>query len=147
MPKFGKLSTKNLSECDPRLQKVFDEVIKNYDCSIICGHREESIQNYLYSIERTQLQFPNGKHNSKPSMAVDAIPYPVVLPNRKTRPETYEKDLGRLYYFAGYVIATALQMEIKIKFGGDWNMNNNFLDNNFDDLFHFELIVSRQINK
>lgn len=139
MPRFGKLSTKNLGECDSRLQKIFNEVIKYYDCKIICGHRDEATQDYLYSIERTELQWPNGKHNVKPSMAIDVAPYPVVFPNKRKRPETYSKELGKLYFFAGYVIATAKQMGITLRFGGDWDMDNDFLDNKFDDLFHFEI--------
>ena len=48
MPRFGTRSKKSLSSCDERLQKVFNEVIKHVDCSVIEGHRSEERQNNLY---------------------------------------------------------------------------------------------------
>ena len=39
MPKFGSKSRERLATCDERLQKVFNEVIKHVDCSILEGHR------------------------------------------------------------------------------------------------------------
>ena len=35
MYKFGKSSKKRLETCDEKLQKVFNEVIKHVDCSIL----------------------------------------------------------------------------------------------------------------
>ena len=45
MAKFGKKSRERLATCDPRLQKVFNEVIKHIDCSVLEGHRGEERQN------------------------------------------------------------------------------------------------------
>jgi hypothetical protein len=42
-------------------------------------------------------------------------------------------------YFAGYVKGIAMMLGIPIRWGGDWNSNNDLKDNNFDDLPHFEL--------
>jgi peptidoglycan L-alanyl-D-glutamate endopeptidase CwlK len=42
-------------------------------------------------------------------------------------------------YFAGFVKGVASQMGIPIRWGGDWNSDNNLKDNKFDDLPHFEL--------
>ena len=42
-------------------------------------------------------------------------------------------------YFAGFVKGIALMLGIPIRWGGDWNGNNDLKDNNFDDLPHFEL--------
>ena len=44
MAKFGKSSKKRLATCDERLQKVFNEVIKYVDCSVLEGHRSEERQ-------------------------------------------------------------------------------------------------------
>ncbi len=140
MPKFGDLSTRNLSECDPRLQKIFNEVIKHIDCSIICGHRNESVQNYLFTLGRTKLKWPLGKHNLKPSQAVDAVPFPIIWPDKNRQPKTYEKDLARLYFFVGYVKSMADQMGIEIISGADWDDDNDFTDNGFNDLPTVELV-------
>jgi len=45
MPKYSKQSAGRLSTCDPRLQDVFNEVIKHFDCSVLQGHRGEIEQN------------------------------------------------------------------------------------------------------
>ena len=48
MPKFSKESLDKLATCDARLQKVFNEVIKHVDCTIIEGHRGQETQDEYY---------------------------------------------------------------------------------------------------
>ena len=129
MPKFGKKSLEKLSTCDKRLQLVFNEVIKTVDCSVLEGHRGEQRQNKLYDEGKTKLKFPNGRHNASPSRAVDVVPYPVDWDDRE-----------RFHLFAGFVIGTAKQMGVNLRWGGDWNINWFVDDNKFDDFPHFELI-------
>lgn len=131
MPVYSQSSKKKLATCDERIQRVFNEVIKHFDCKITCGHRTVEEQDALYYAvpRRTQVKWPNSKHNKKPSKAVDAVPYPV----------NYE-DRERFTYFAGFVIATGLSMGIGLRWGGDWDRDTKLDDNNFDDLPHFELI-------
>lgn len=54
MPKFGKKSKNNLETADEQLQKLFEEVVKYFDCSIIYGYRSPDEQNELYQIGRTK---------------------------------------------------------------------------------------------
>ena len=77
MPRFGKRSKERLATCDTRLQEVFNEVIKYVDCSILEGHRDKERQNQLHVEGKTKVKYPNGRHNSSPSNAVDVTPYPV----------------------------------------------------------------------
>ena len=63
MPSFGKTSKKRLEECDPRLQQLFNEVVKEYDCSILQGHRSEEEQNRYFDEGKSKVRFPNSKHN------------------------------------------------------------------------------------
>ena len=128
MFRFGKKSRKQLSTCDEKLQKVFNEVIKHVDCSVLEGHRDERTQNKYFSEGKTKVQYPMGRHNSNPSRAVDVTPYPVDFNDRE-----------RQTLFAGFVIGIARSMGIKLRWGGDWNMNFNVEDNRFDDFPHFEL--------
>ncbi len=44
MPQFGRRSKEQLSSCHPDLQKLFNEVIKHYDCTILEGHRSNEDQ-------------------------------------------------------------------------------------------------------
>ena len=128
MPYFGKTSKKRLSTCDDRLQKVFNEVIKHVDCSVLEGHRSKDRQNKLYEEEKTKVKYPNGRHNRQPSSAVDVTPYPVDW-----------KDRERQTLVAGFVIGVASQMGINLRWGGDWDQDFQVVDNRFDDFPHFEL--------
>ena len=128
MPKFGKTSKYRLLSCDYRLQKVLNEVIKYVDCSVLEGYRDERTQDKLYSEGKTKVRYPMGRHNSNPSRAVDVVPYPIDW-----------KDRERFHLFAGFVLGIARSMGIKLRWGGDWNMNFEVDDNKFDDFPHFEL--------
>jgi peptidoglycan L-alanyl-D-glutamate endopeptidase CwlK len=128
MPKFGKKSKERLSTCDKRLQDLFNEVIKHVDCSVLEGHRDEERQNKLYIERKTKVKFPNGRHNSSPSRAVDVTPYPVDWEDRE-----------RQTLFAGFVIGTARAMGLNVRWGGDWDQDFEVQDNKFDDFPHFEL--------
>jgi len=129
MYKWGPRSIKHLVTLDERLQKVLNEVIKYVDCSIIEGHRSGERQNKLFEEGRTKVKYPHGRHNSNPSRAVDVVPYPIDWDDRE-----------RFHLFAGFVIGIGQSMGIKLRWGGDWNMNFEVDDNNFDDFPHFELV-------
>ena len=128
MPKFGRKSKERLNTCENNLQKVFNEVIKHVDCSVLEGHREKDRQNKLFEEGKTKVKYPDGRHNRQPSSAVDVTPYPVDW-----------KDRERQTLFAGFVIGVASQMGINLRWGGDWDQDFQVVDNRFDDFPHFEL--------
>lgn len=139
MPKYSAISIQRLATCNDKLQKIFNEVIKNYDCTILEGHRNKEDQNKAFSEGRSKLAWPKGQHNSIPSKAVDVAPYPIDFgDNAKTSTQRL-KVLARFYHFAGYVQSVADSMGIKIRWGGDWDSDKIFDDQSFDDLPHFEL--------
>ena len=126
--KYGARSRRNLGQCDERIQLVMNEVIKQIDCAIICGHRNEEDQTAALHAGTTKLPWPESNHNELPSKAVDAVPWPVDWNNKQ-----------QFCYFAGIVMATAATMGIKLRWGGDWNMNNDPSDDGWD-MPHFEII-------
>ena len=128
MPSFGSKSRQQLQTCNSDLQKVFNEVIRYVDCSVLEGHRDERTQDRLFEEGKTKVQYPMGRHNSNPSRAVDVVPYPIDWNDRE-----------RFHLFAGFVLGIARSMGIKLRWGGDWNMNFEVDDNKFDDFPHFEL--------
>ena len=128
MPRFSKKSLSKLETCDKRLQDLFLRVVKKFDCTIIEGHRSKDRQNKLFKEGKSKLKYPKGKHNAIPSRAVDVAPYPIDWNDRE-----------RFTYVAGYVVGIAYQMGLKIRWGGDWDMDTQVKDNNFDDLPHFEI--------
>lgn len=128
MPTFSKISKDRLATCDERLQKVFNEVVKYFDCTIVQGHRGQAEQDAAYASGKSQLKWPNGNHNKFPSKAVDVMPYPIDWTDRE-----------RMTLFAGFVMGIGISMGIDIRWGGDWNQNDQVKDNKFDDLPHFEV--------
>ena len=128
MPRFGRKSKERLASCDPMLQKLFNEVIKHVDCSVLEGHRGEERQNKFYDEGKSKVRYPNGRHNANPSLAVDVTPYPVDWEDRE-----------RQTLFAGFVLGIARGLGITIRWGGDWDMDFDVQDNKFDDFPHFEI--------
>lgn len=130
MPSFGKTSKARLETAHPRLIEVFEEVVKHFDCSILQGHRGKVEQNDFFHRGLSKVQWPNGKHNSVPSLAVDAAPYPIDW-----------NDRARFSYFAGFVVGIAASKGIKIRWGGDWDGDRELADEKgLSDLPHFELV-------
>ena len=104
---FSKTSKSRLITCHPDLQKLFNEVIKYRDCSIICGYRNMFDQNQAYELGYSNAEFPDSFHNSHPSNAVDVMPYPIIW-----------NDTDGVIEFAGFVMGVAAVMGIQIKWGG-----------------------------
>ena len=136
MPRFSQKSLFQLSTCHKDLQTLFFEVIITFDCQILEGHRGQAGQDAAYAKGNSQLKYPNGKHNSSPSNAVDVSPYPVDWNNTK-----------RFYWFGGYVMGIAQKLKDEgrmthaIRYGGDWDSDKDITDNKFQDLVHFEIML------
>jgi len=132
MPRFGKTSTKRLDTCHVDLQRLFNRVVEKFDCSVVQGYRGQEEQDRYFDTGKSKVKFPNGKHNGKPSEAADVAPFinGDISWNQK-----------HCLYFAGYVLGVASEMKIKIRWGGDWDMDNEAMtDQKFQDLVHFELV-------
>ena len=128
MPKFGRTSKKRLVTCKEDLQVLFNEVVKHFDCSVLVGYRGRNEQDTAYESGHSKVKWPNGKHNKKPSVAVDVAPYPIDWEDRE-----------RFIYFGGFVKGCAFRMNLPLRWGGDWDSDTQLSDNKFDDLVHFEL--------
>ena len=132
MPNFSIRSKERLATCDKRLQTLFNIVVIRFDCTILEGRRGKVKQDEMFSTGKSQLEYPDSKHNAEApelSKAIDVAPYPIDWNDRE-----------QFTLFAGYVIAKAEDLGIPIRWGGDWNGNLQVKDNNFDDLPHFELV-------
>jgi peptidoglycan L-alanyl-D-glutamate endopeptidase CwlK len=129
MASFGYGSLKQLDTIHPDLRKVLEEAIKTFDFTVICGHRGEAEQNRAVAEGKSQLKWPNSKHNSYPSRAADCAPYPI---------DWSEKEKARFLVMAGHIEAAAIRLGIKVRFGWDFNQNH-LNDDNFKDLPHVEL--------
>lgn len=137
MPKFGSVSRANLAECHPDLQRLFAEVIKHWDCTVLDGKRTiaEQKKNIAKGVSKTMdsKHLPQGDGMS---WAADVAPYPVKWndPSPKVR-AIYEREC---LYLGGFVMGLATEMGIKIRYGGDWDSDHDLTDQTFNDLVHFE---------
>lgn len=125
MPKFSKNSLDKLETCHKKLQFLFNEVIKEKDCIVLCGHRGREEQEKAFAAGNSKLHFPRSKHNTLPSRAVDVVPYHDDIPH------IHWSEIPDFINFADYVKEKAKEMNIKIIWGGDWH--------SFKDYPHFEL--------
>lgn len=141
MPSFSTRSIERLNTCHPFLQQLLHEVVKYHDCSVLCGHRGKEEQTMAFQEGRSKTPWPESTHNKLPSLGVDVVPYPIVWPDFHKDPKNYPKDLARFYLFGGFVRGVALGMGIRIRWGGDWDGDWNILEQNFDDLPHFEVLL------
>jgi len=135
MPTYSKRSLDRLKECHHDLQVIFNYVIKEWDNTIVTGHRGEAEQQYKYDQLLSTVEWPDSKHNSTPSMATDSVPYPSLYKSR-----------DNMIAYGGFVMGVAAMLksygaiEHDLRWGHDWNLNDDLEDNHFDDSGHFELI-------
>ena len=140
MPKYGNTSIARLDSCHRDIITIFSIVIEKYDNTIICGHRTQEEQDKAFNEGYSKVQWPNGKHNSLPSMAVDAAPYFIDIKGIDWN------DIPAICYFAGKVKAIADELydleliDHKLRWGGDWDGDNRNADQKFNDYVHFELV-------
>ena len=136
MYKFSKRSQVNLATADSKLQQLFNEVIKEFDCIVIYGHRtlEEQFELFKKGREKkdgwwtktgktvTNMDGFNkkSKHNYLPSKAVDVYPFPIDL-----------DDIEAFKLLAEVVKRKAKELKIEVQWGGDWTR--------FKDYPHWEI--------
>lgn len=140
MYKFSRRSHIKKITCHKDLQLILDDSIKVVDFTILEGARSQETQITYFAQGRSKLDgvHKKSKHqvsDEQPlSMAVDIAPYPIDW-----------NDRFRFAFLAGVMrgVATGLLEEGKIthrlRWGGDWDSDNDFKDQTFFDLPHFEL--------
>lgn len=127
MPKFSKASAAKLATCHPDLQRLFNEVIKTHDCTIICGARtledqQKAFKGGFSKIDGIKKKSKHQISKEQPlSLAVDALPFPIKWADR------FGHDK-----FARAVQVTADQLKIKVIWGGNFK--------SFRDAPHYELV-------
>ena len=150
MPNYRESSKRKLAACHPYLQLIFNQIIDEFDNTIICGYRTLDAQEQVFNEGKSQIEWPDSKHNQcyddivkeyefdnfpeiPYSLAVDSVPYD------KNIKGIDWNDINRINMFAGRVLQKASDLGIKLKWGGDWDQDTETKDNKFNDLVHFEL--------
>jgi hypothetical protein len=129
VPHWSDTSRERLATCNVKLQNLFNEVIKDFDCTVLCGYRTREEQEAAFEAGNSEKHYPFSKHNILASRAVDVAPYPIDWENQ-----------ARFCLLAGWVMRTAQEFAIPITWGGDWNNNMCVSGEAVDwDLAHYEL--------
>lgn len=132
MPKFGKTSRERLETCHDDIRVVMEMAIRRVDFSILEGVRSRELQTLYYQQGKSKLQWPKSKHNVVTpiefSRAVDIAPWPIDW-----------NDSKRFILVAGVILGCAHALDIKMRWGGDWNQDFKF-NQSFVDMPHFELL-------
>jgi hypothetical protein len=124
MYKFGKRSKERLKGVKPELVNVLNELVKIMDVTVIEGLRTKERQEELVASGASKTKY--SKHLE--GKAVDLAPYPIDW-----------KDRDRFHYMGGMIRGIAKQLNVNVRWGGDWDSDGETKDNGFDDLVHVEL--------
>jgi peptidoglycan L-alanyl-D-glutamate endopeptidase CwlK len=99
---------------------------KGVDFSVICGERGREAQTEAFNSGHSKVKFPNSKHNSHPSEAVDVCPWPIDFENINRFLE-----LSVLIKQCWNDMSNDDKEGWTLHYGGDWK--------NFKDYVHWEL--------
>ena len=115
----------------PSLQNIIQTAMswQVMDFAVICGVR--TLQEQKDLVEKGFSRTLNSKHlpNAQGlSQAIDIAPYPIDWSDHKA-----------FHRLAGIIQAAASQRNIDIRWGGDWDGDNDTHDQSFIDLPHFEI--------
>lgn len=122
------ISLERLESCNEQLQELFKKVDEFYPLMVIEGHRGKEDQDKAIKEGKSKVQWPNGKHNSFPSRAIDVAFLPLDW-----------NDSKKWYHFIGFVLGVSKTLGINVRSGSDWDMDLDFKDQKFNDLCHWEL--------
>jgi peptidoglycan L-alanyl-D-glutamate endopeptidase CwlK len=156
---YGATSLQRLATVHPELQNLMKAVGEHFPNTILEGERtvEQQEKNVAKGVSQTM----NSKHVRSPAEAVDAAPDPLAWPQAAkllSRIETvsglmsdeqgaevmalvegYVREVARWYYFGGFVLGYAEELNVEIRWGGDWDGDRKLEDQTFHDLPHFEI--------
>lgn len=162
---YSQKSLDRLGRAHPDLRKLFMRVGPRFPNAIL--ETDRSVEQQRRNVEKGVSKTMDSKHivgeKRELADAVDAAPDPLEWPDvakvqrRITEMlgrhlsgeqqveltaliEKYAKDLGRWYYFGGYVCGVADELGIAVRWGGDWDGDREIRDQSFNDLPHVERV-------
>ena len=121
MPVLSSVSQTRLATCHPDIVAVCRELIKQYDFSVLCGHRTREEQNKAFSCGASCLQYPQSSHNKTPSHAVDLAPYPIDWNNLARFREMWHRFDALAQLMRGREEITS-----EFEWGGEWDTLKDF---------------------
>lgn len=140
---YGSRSVAKLNTCDAILRAVAERALElsPYDITIIHGWRGEEVQNALQESGASTKRWPDSKHNhtkdgdgtTPHSLALDFGPW--------VKGDIPWNDTHIFACIAGCFFAAAAEMQVKLRWGGDWDSDGSTRDQKLMDWGHLELVI------
>lgn len=147
--KYGRRSAKKLSTAHSLLQVLMYTIVPKFDNSVIWGWRGEEIQTQAFESGNSEKRWPESKHNFFKEEGGEQIPEAWALDvgpyNRKLKKVDWD-DVKSFRYFAGHIKAHANLLGIQLRWGGDWDRDNDASNQKLMDLAHIELVSDVRSN-
>ena len=129
---FGERSEYNLEQGSFFIVMVMREALGLgiMDMAVIESFRDKVRQDRKFDLGRSQVKWPDSKHNSKPPTALDVVPWI----NGKL-------SWNKLHccVLAGIILACAANLGRTLRWGGNWDLDSEpVTDQDFQDLVHYE---------
>lgn len=133
---FSARSLTALATCHPILQFLVRELAMEMDITVLEGNRSMAKQQEYFDSGQSKVPPGKSKHNRMPSDAVDVCPAdaPKRWANGGDLPrERYQEVHDRLFRIA------KMNGIDPLRWGGDWDGDGDYTDQDFNDLVHFEI--------
>jgi len=124
MASFGKVSRERMEGVDPDLIRLFGEVVKDFDCTVLQYGGKRTLEEQQKMVDAGASKTLKSKHIE--GRALDITPYPVDW-----------EDKERQYQFASFVFDKAMRMGIRVRWGGWFRAAGNKI---FYDSPHWETL-------
>lgn len=133
MTQFTAKSLERLKTCEYQIQMIFNEVIKERACIVICGARTLAEQQAAFKGGFSKLDGINKKSKHQVSKEQPLSRAIDVLPAKSVRGRlTLDwNDVKEHTDFANFVLKKAAELNVKLIWGGNWKT--------FKDRPHYEL--------
>lgn len=136
MYKFGSASNKRVLTLDGRLQQILYEAIAtaplDFGIPEYGGKRTVEDQQWLFNEDRSKCDGIDKLSKHQSGLAFDFYPYVN---------GTHDYDERYCFMLAGHFIGVAKKLGYVLRYGGDWDMDQDFDDQTFNDLVHLELVL------
>lgn len=138
--RYGRTSQRNRDSCAPPLIELINKglEVSPVDISIVRGWSGEDVQNMLKRTGASKLGWPFSEHNFE----LDGEPHSKAFDFAPHLGKTIKIPWDDTHLFsvvAGVFFSIAKPMGIKIRWGGDWDMDGLTTDQTFMDFGHIEI--------
>lgn len=133
---FSKASLASRKKLHPLLRDIVDEAIKEIDFKILDSTRGRAAQTKAFLQGNSKAPFGQSAHNYVPAIAMDLFPAP------------YDwNDTAAFIKLSKVIMRIAAKKGIKLRWGGDWNMDGDKTTSDNWDKPHYELHPWREYAK